>query len=484
MNLGRPLWTWGIAVLFALVAAVTWLVAEQRDVDVVAEAPIEFDNAVGTPMLSARRIPETLRTPIADDSLAPVIAEIIDGSPADSCVLVQVEDRIITPWANVDVGLVPASNQKLLTTFGALGILGDDYQFVTEVRVDALPVDGVVGGNLYLVGGGDPFLSTENWWTQYEVNDGRFHTRLETLADRVVAAGITSVVGSVVGDESAYDDVRQGDWADRLIAGKQSGPLSALTVNEGFTDWPAVYADSARQRSSATDPARHAANVFGQLLAERGVAIAAGPVAGPAPATAPPVAQIASPPLSDLVTHVNAHSSNIGAELMLKQIGLTREGEGSTAAGSRALRQFLEDAGVDLTQVTIVDGSGLAETNRLTCQALASVLDLGGADTAFGASMAVGAERGTLLNRFVDTAGAGTVYAKTGTLNGATALSGYARSRVDPDISVSFAYIANDEFIISNAEVRGLQDPFASGLTAYPGGPSLEELGPREPIAN
>src|SRR3546814_12354737 len=99
---------------------------------------------------------------------------------------------------------------------------------------------------------------------------------LDVLADRVVAAGVRRVEGRVVGDESRYDAERYVDtWPDRLIADGEVGPLSALTVNDGFLIWghPGVPFD---------DPPTDAAVVFAELLAARGVSFPAPAAAGPA----------------------------------------------------------------------------------------------------------------------------------------------------------------------------------------------------------
>jgi D-alanyl-D-alanine carboxypeptidase/D-alanyl-D-alanine-endopeptidase (penicillin-binding protein 4) len=483
MGLGQFARRWVPAIVLAIAAFALWDASERRDTDVVSTEPIVYDLDLATPMLSARRVPRTLQAPVVDAKLAPTLRAMINDSPQTTCLLVQVGDREIEPSSRVDDGLVPASNQKLLTTYGAYLALGGDFRFTTTVATDSIVTEGILDGNLYFIGSGDPFLTTDNWWTQYEVTDERYHTRLEELADSVAATGIVQVTGSVIGDESLLDTERQGLWADRLINEKQSGPLSALTVNEGFNDWPEIYA-AARLRSETNDPPVHAAAILTQLLAERGIAVAGPPTAGVAPPNALPIAEVTSPPLLDLLTHINSYSSNIGAELLLKRIGADLAGEGSTAAGARVLRDTLVADGVPVDRLVIDDGSGLAETNQLTCQAVAAILTNAGPTSDFAATLAIGGERGTLAARMVDSPAEGLVYAKTGTLNDATALSGYARSAQDADVELVFAYIANDEFIAAAEGILELQDAFAASLTAYPGSPSVAELSPLRPTSN
>jgi D-alanyl-D-alanine carboxypeptidase/D-alanyl-D-alanine-endopeptidase (penicillin-binding protein 4) len=472
--------------VLAVVALVAWQSANRADFDPVDTAPVEYEKSLTTPMLSARRIPRTLRAPISDDLAGPGVDELIARSPSGQvCVSVRNGDRPIGATREVPGGLIPASNQKLLTTYAALGILGPDYTFTTRVMTTTPTFDGVIDGDLYLVGDGDPFLFTDGWLDQYEVIDGRSHTRLEDLADRVVEAGVTSVAGSIVGDESRYDIERYGPWDGRLIDQQQSGPMSALTVNENFVTWPATFRDSFRARSESSAPPVDAAAVFADLLQERGVTIAGRSIAGVTPEGAVEIASIRSPELTDTITHINSYSSNIGAELLMKRLGLTVLGVGSTAAGAAAVTDYLAAQGISMDNVTIFDGSGLAESNRLTCTAVAEILARTGPASPFGQSLSVSGERGSLLARFIDSPAEGQVRAKTGTLRNVRALSGYVESSVDsyPGTYLTFAYILNDDEVIDDDAYWAIQDPFVSFLTEYPDGPTLAELGPEAPTS-
>lgn len=481
MNLGQIVRRWGLAGALVVTSLISWQVAERGDTDVASITPIPYERSLATPMWSARRIPRTIQAPVVDDRVRSKLDDLINGSPRSSCLQVQVGKRIIRPASNVTSGLVPASNQKLLTTWAALTVLGPDFRFQTGLTADAVPLDGVINGNLYLIGDGDPFLTTEDWWDQYgDVLDGRHHTRFEDLVDRVVALGVTEITGRIIGDESAFDTVRQGPWADRLINSKQSGPLSALTLNEGFETWPSAPIGTTRTRSITENPPLLAASKLEQLLRENGVAIGASAEAGTAPASAVEITTLDSPTLLRVITHINSHSSNIGAELLLKKLGQITRADGSTAGGAEAVHQILTEAGIPLEGMSIKDGSGLAETNLVTCQAMAALLATAGPDSDFATTLAIGAERGTLLLRFVDTPAEGAVFAKTGTLNSSTALSGYVRSSTEPDVDLTFAYVANEEFI----NTLELQDAFVVALTAYPGRPTIDMLSPLSPTVN
>ena len=481
MEIGRIIRLVAAPLALAAIALLAWRSAENSDFEAVAGTRVEYGAVLDSPMLSARRIPQTLQAPVSDDILATTLSTTIDRYPNQSCLMVRAGDRTLTPSATVAGGLIPASNQKIITTFAALETLGPDFRFTTTVQTAAAVEDGVLTGDLYLVGGGDPFLSTDNWQAQYEVLDVRSRTRLEDLADSVVAAlsaeGVTEIAGAVVGDESFLDADRYGPWRNGLISQNQSGPLSALTVNEGFVDWPETFLGTPRPRSATDDPPRYAAEQFTELLRARGLTVTGVASSGVTAPGARLVAEVSSPDLTATVTHINTYSSNLGSELLLKRIGLEVLGEGSTAAGARAVFQRLTDLGVPMNDVVVNDGSGLAESNRLTCEAVAAVLTLAGSDSAFADSLAIAGVRGTLSQRFLESPITGQVQAKTGRLSGVRALSGYADSLADDD-SLTFAYIINDPELVGDAELEA-QEPLLLSLISYPEGPGIEELSPR-----
>lgn len=469
-------------VLLALISLVSWQAANRADfAPIEAEAEV-YAMSAPTPMLSARRIPQSLRAPLSEDLLAPAVGSAIRKSPSSTCASIAVGDRVIAEQSTSAGGLVPASNQKLVTTYAALGILGPDYTFTTQAVAATPPVAGVLDGDLYLVGSGDPFLVTENWLAQYGSASNRSHTRLEDLADGIRDAGVTSITGSVLGDESRFDSERYGPWDARLIQQKQSGPLSALTVNESFVDWPSEFQNSFRQRSETDNPPLHAASILAQLLQERGISIE-GTGVGVAPPITVTVASVQSPPLTDTVTHINSYSSNIGAELLVKEISLASGGPGTTAEGAQAITRYLTNQGVPMTDVIVNDGSGLAESDRLTCRAVTQILMESGLRSPLGDSLSIASTRGSLADRYVDTPLAGQVFGKTGSLRTVRALSGFVQSASEPEAQVVFSYIANDE-AISNDEVLEVQESFVQDLSKYPLGPPITDLDPSEPVNN
>ena len=167
--------------------------------------------------------------------------------------------------------VIPASNLKLVTAAATLELLDPQSRFTTSVATDGAPTDGkVVRGNLYLIGGGDPLLSTSPYLSQLP-NGEQPSTDMAALADQIAATGIREITGSVVGDESRYDDVRTVEaWPQRYLTQGQVAPLSALVVDD---TWSAGAGPGA-------EPAVHAAAVLTELLADRGVQIAGAPPSG------------------------------------------------------------------------------------------------------------------------------------------------------------------------------------------------------------
>ena len=336
----------------------------------------------------------------------------------------------------------------------------------------------MLDGNLVLVGGGDPLLATAAYTDRYE-QQPHFRTAIEELADQVVAAGITEINGAVIGDESRYDTVRfVPEWPVRFTSAEQNqtGPLSALTVNDAFVSFDA--SNTANSLSTAAgDPASFAASFFDDLLEERGLIIRQSAAAGPAPVGARTIATITSDPISVVTNQMLDISDNHGAELLLKEIGLESFARGTTNDGALAIENLLRERGFSISETDVVDGSGLASENRLNCRLLLEVLN-DTAGTPLHDGLAVAAESGTLLERFVGTNAAGRVQAKTGRLNEVGALAGTVEANDGTEIT--FAWIANTTDILPLEDMIAMQDSVVFTLLDYPQGPDVSALSPTQ----
>ncbi len=435
---------------------------------------------VVTPVLSMRRMPHALLQPRRDDAVIAAVASIPDRQPGASCLVVNESGRELFV-SQGDEPRVPASTQKLLVGAAILDVLGPEATFATTVSTSAPTVDGVIQGDVWLIGGGDPLLTTEPFRARFGDRPRRF-THLENLADAVAATGVTRIDGAIVGDGSRYDAVYDvASWPARYREQVSAGPLAGLTVNEGLATFtPQLVAIN--PGTPAADPPAHAARVLQELLEARGVAVSGTASSGTAPADAQPLARVESLPLGDIVAEVMQWSDNTAAELLFKELGVQATGEGSTVAGRSALVATLAGMGVSVDGVAPVDGSGLDLNNAVTCRSLASALDQAGPDSPLATTLAVAGQSGTLRNRLADTVVAGRVAAKTGSLRHVMALAGFAHS--DNGETYSFAIISNvadGVFIPDSAEAT--QDELMTALVTMPEVQVTPDLEPLAPIA-
>ena len=348
--------------------------------------------ALTTPLLSFRRAPGVLSRDVNIAAFQGVIGEYAATLDDPSCVDVAV-DGVPVGGTRVDTPLIPASNQKLLVGAVALEVLGADHTYTTEARSAAEPVGGVLAGDLYLVGGGDPLLTSSTYPTANDPNPVTSPTSLDALADAIVAAGVQRIDGAVVGDASRYDDEYFAPAWDNDVRGIEAGPYDALMVNDAR-----VTGDPLR----ASDPAVASARELTQLLAARNVTVAGAPSSGVAPSGSAVLGSVASAPMSAVVGEMLATSDNNTAELLVKELGATAGAGGTRAAGLAVMQDTLDSWGLPTAGVVLDDGSGLSNENRVTCAVLLGVLARHSPTDALGAGLPVAGVSGTLRDVFTD----------------------------------------------------------------------------------
>ena len=224
------------------------------------------------------------------------------------------------------------------------------------------------------------------------------------------------------------------------------------------------------------DPALYAAQALTALLTAHGVQV------GPAGAhqTAPPgavtVASVESPTLHDIAVSVLRSSDNLGAELFAKEIGVRTAGQGTTTAGVHGVVTTLAKLGVPTAGMSLVDGSGLDHTNHVTCRAVASVLNLATTPRfqTILDGLPVAGQQGTLALVLRNTTLAGKLRAKTGSLDGVSALAGL----LDAGRPLRFALIANGPNIPDVTAADNIRQLFAGVLASFPDAPSPDALVP------
>jgi D-alanyl-D-alanine carboxypeptidase/D-alanyl-D-alanine-endopeptidase (penicillin-binding protein 4) len=342
-----------------------------------------------------------------------------------------------------DLALSPASNEKLFTTATALLRFGPRATLRTVAAVpEGATIDaaGVLRGDLYLVGGGDPSL-----------NDVALKALAAELAD---VRGLRRVTGGVRGDESVFDR-RRGSYDSGFGPDDDLGGwLGGLTWGHG--------------RAYPDGPAAVAAARLHRFLKAEGIRLGRRPRAAEAPLgdRRTVLGSISSPPMSTLIATTNQPSDNFYAETLVKALAVRfGSGTGTTAGGLRIVRdQLARTFGI---RPTVVDGSGLSRSVKATPRQIVALLKRMRTvkDSAvFVASLAVPGRIGTLAGRMRGTRADGACQAKTGTLRGVSALSGYCRA--DNGHTIAFSFIEN---AMDASAAKSVEDRMVPQLVRYTG---------------
>ncbi|HUC15000.1 MAG TPA: D-alanyl-D-alanine carboxypeptidase/D-alanyl-D-alanine-endopeptidase, partial [Acidimicrobiales bacterium] len=259
------------------------------------------------------------------------------------------------------------------------------------------------------------------------------------------------------------------------------GPLSALGIDDGF-------AEAGRPVHEGAPPAVQSAGVLTDLLRSARIDVDGAPTEGQVPAGARLIAELVSPPLGEILGEVLRESDNTAIELLTKELGLKEYGSGSTAAGLRAVRADLASHGLPVRGFANADGSGLSRSDRVTCALLLAVLLRAGPNGLLVRDLPVAGRSGTLAEEMQRTIAAGRVRAKTGTLDGVKALSGWVETAPDqgagnPRLSapVVFATVLNDlatRLPKPPATPADLTSRVALDIARYPKVPPLARFGP------
>jgi D-alanyl-D-alanine carboxypeptidase/D-alanyl-D-alanine-endopeptidase (penicillin-binding protein 4) len=446
-------------------------------------------------------------------------------------------DRGDTLFAQApDSEMAPASNMKLLTTAAAFEELGPGFRFRTYLLTTGSVRDGVLDGDLVLYGMGDPGLSDRFFASA--------NTVFDSLADQLLAQGIHSVSGDLVGDASYLGGpLRPQGWDPHDLNDYFAPAISALSFNENVlsirveaspqvgappevhtipdhagldvqneartvprssrarlwidrrspTDPVVVGGTIAQGRRgiwrelTVADPAAFAVSVFRSVLEERGIVVQGenrvvrdpaeslvgsqeviAPAAGERPRTRI-LASHVSPPLRDYVEVVNKRSNNLFAELIFRTLGRIVEGDGAPATSARAVARGLATLGVPTGRVVQLDGSGLSAGNRVTTGTLVGVISGMAASpmwNAFWSTLPVAGNRRELARMF-RTPAAGNLRAKTGTLEGVSALSGVVQSS-DGEHLV-FSMVVNGT--PSTGRAKRLENGVGTRLASFTRGP-------------
>lgn len=327
-----------------------------------------------------------------------------------------------------------ASNTKLFTTSTALQRLGGaKARIETVVRRKGRTQRGVLRGNLYLVGGGDPSFGAAG---------------VRELAREVKGAGIHRVKGDLVADDTIFDRLRG-------VPDSGYGPSPYVAPLSGL-----VYGGSTYDG----DPAKQAGRAFEKKLRKRGVRVKGKVRVGDTPkkiAGTDPVAVYESPTIAALIQATNFPSNNFYAEMLLKGIA-AQNGKGTTKRGTRAVETFARQHG---SKIDAKDGSGLTANNRSSPRDVVRLLVAMRKERdakAFYGSLPRAGKQGTLDDRMEGTSAAGRCRGKTGTITGVSSLSGYCKAGHD---LVAYSLLMNG---VSNLDAaHDVQDKMVVAISKY-----------------
>ncbi|MFO7587008.1 MAG: D-alanyl-D-alanine carboxypeptidase/D-alanyl-D-alanine-endopeptidase [Gemmatimonadota bacterium] len=420
---------------------------------------------------------------------------------------------------------VPASNTKIVTAAVALDALGPDFRWTTRLVADGPVRDGVLEGDLWIVGGGDPLLD---------------RTVVAGWPRLLREAGIRRVGGSLIGDDRAFEpwqwsegwmwDDLYGGWAAgvsalqlhpntvraRLLPAGTLGEPARLELPGGtpplplenrvrtgapgsevrlrflpppeggpvqLTGWIPLGPDTVPLFLAAPHPTLHLLGTVAALLGEERIEIG-GDVRrareGEAPRRPGWSAEHRSPPMSEVLAEMLKSSDNQVAETVLRTVGRAAGDGGSVEAGLEVVHETLGGWGIEPGAVFLTDGSGLSRYNEVTPNAVVRLLRAMWRHPhygAFEAAMPVAGVDGTLRRRLVGTPAARNVRAKTGSLTSVRALSGYLRDGAGETIVFSLllnGYDAPGEVAVA------LEDLLVEQLALYrrpvePGWPAFRE---------
>lgn len=423
------------------------------------------------PPLVAKAAPSG--TPAAQPLPAPIAASLRDAQlpPAHAAFFVQRVDAaqpLLTH--NASRALNPASTMKLVTTYAALELLGPAHTWKTQALSEAPPRDGVLAGNLYLKGSGDPGLTQERLWLflrqlrargvstisgdvvldrsdfrlpphdpaafdneplrPYNAGPDALLANFKSLRVTLIPDPLTKNVSAVL--DTPADELRIeqrltladgpcGDWREKI----------ALTMNGNLLTLSGSFAATCGEKALHVSPwpaTVQVGQLFRALWKEIGGSLNGRVRDGETPASARVLATHESPPLAETVRDVNKWSNNV----MARQIFLALAGERpATPEAARArIGEWLRGKGID--GVIIDNGAGLSREARISAAGLGRLLLAAWQSPVMPelvASLPVAGSDGTLKKRLGDSAAAGRAHLKTGYIEGVRAIAGYVLDR-------------------------------------------------------
>ncbi|MDP2810587.1 MAG: D-alanyl-D-alanine carboxypeptidase/D-alanyl-D-alanine-endopeptidase [Rhodocyclaceae bacterium] len=377
---------------------------------------------------------------------------------------------------NAGIALNPASTMKLVTTFAALDLLGPAYVWKTEAFAGGTLHDGVLTGDLYLRGGGDPRLTYDQFGRLLrqirarDIKEIRGDLVLDRSAFAVSAAdpggfdaqpmrpynvapdallvnfkAVTlqlipdlankKLIASMEPAPTNLDLINQvtlgngngcGDWKERLRADVFSHGLTTRLVLTGV--FPQSCGEQ-RWNIAVQEHPQFVLGVFLQLWAELGGSLTGGVREGVVAADARAVGVLPSPTLAEVVRDINKFSNNVMARQLFLTLGMEAGHRPANAEdGAAAIRSWLDARGLSVPELVLENGSGLSRRERISAEGLGRILQAAWKSSVMPelmASLPVTATDGTMKKRLKQNGVAGQAHIKTGSLEGVRSIAGY-----------------------------------------------------------
>lgn len=372
------------------------------------------------------------------EEVANKIKQIIAKLPANTISGVLIYNPILQDTIfsiNESQPMTPASLTKLFTTSTSLSLMGGDHKLSTKLFTEDNNIkDGIIDGNLYIKGFGNSIFTEQD---------------LKYLVDELLKRGIKSITGSVIGDDSYFDDIYvREDWIDGEGANVKLPPISALVLDRNRTTVRKKIRRRYRYISeNVKDPSLFIASQLSEKLKLSGIEIKGKSSKGLAPYKIFPIAE-KSVQLKELVSLVNKYSDNFLAECLFKTLGAeSSKMQGNSFFSQQAILKFIKDNNIYSLGTEIVDGSGISRSDQATPLAINGLLekmyfDLINFDDFYN-SLSIAGVDGTLRGRMMGTEAENNFRGKTGSLNGVSGLAGYLTTQDGEDLIITIIFEFN-----------------------------------------
>lgn len=362
---------------------------------------------------------------------------------------------------------VPASTTKLLTTDTALTLLGPSFRWVTQLEYSGSVDDnGILEGNLYIVGSGDPSLGTG------KAGASTYSTIVNDFKYAIAEKGIKKINGNIIIQTAIFREnkintlpenivwlehknyflpvgsTRDIDPKNERITIRKKNPFQGggqtYFYISPYTN-RLVYADKFEGTwidTKIADAPAYLANSLRNALLKSGIAVTGKvieKIVDREPENRILITAYKSPQLRDIVYDTNQRSDNPLSEAMLRMVGFQKYGNQNLETGKKVVVESLESKKFDTSSLVYIDGSGLSRSHRVTPISQALFLANGMKETYFKDffdSLPIAGQTGTLKRSFMGDA-YGQIFAKTGTLNRVKTLAGYIKTRTGKILTFS-----------------------------------------------